>query len=71
MAANVGDEGGFSPPLSRFEDALDLLVSAIEVRQPDDLAIAPAVHTLSASSVAESTSSRTSGQCSFAKYALP
>ncbi len=30
-AANVGDEGGFSPPLSTFEDALDLLVSAIKV----------------------------------------
>ncbi|CAK0769659.1 phosphopyruvate hydratase eno2 [Coccomyxa viridis] len=29
-AANVGDEGGFSPPLSNFEDALDLLVSAIK-----------------------------------------
>ncbi|CAL5220022.1 g1968 [Coccomyxa viridis] len=29
-AANVGDEGGFSPPLSTFEDALDLLVSAIK-----------------------------------------
>ncbi|BDA47873.1 Enolase [Coccomyxa sp. Obi] len=29
-AANVGDEGGFSPPLSTFEEALDLLVSAIK-----------------------------------------
>lgn len=39
-AANVGDEGGFSPPLSNFEDALDLLVSAIKVRRPDDLIMA-------------------------------
>jgi len=31
-ATNVGDEGGFSPPLSKFEDALDLLVRAIKVR---------------------------------------
>lgn len=43
-AANVGDEGGFSPPLSTFEDALDLLVSAIQVRHPDGLISVPAVH---------------------------
>src|SRR3989344_1391289 len=28
-AANVGDEGGFAPPLNRAEEALDLLVKAI------------------------------------------
>ena len=39
-AANVGDEGGFSPPLSTFEDALDLLVSAIKVSHPDSVIFA-------------------------------
>ena len=29
-AINVGDEGGFAPPISRSEDALDLIVEAIE-----------------------------------------
>ena len=43
-AANVGDEGGFSPPLSTFEDALDLLVSAIQVSHPDGLILALALH---------------------------
>ena len=30
-AANVGDEGGFAPPLNSADQALDLLTSAIEV----------------------------------------
>ncbi|TET72535.1 phosphopyruvate hydratase [Candidatus Bathyarchaeota archaeon] len=29
-AINVGDEGGFSPPLSRPEEALDVIVKAVE-----------------------------------------
>ena len=29
-AINVGDEGGFSPPLSRPEEALDVIVEAVE-----------------------------------------
>jgi enolase len=50
-AANVGDEGGFAPPLATFEDALDLLVAAIEVNTPlmqpcvgPDGLFTPAVH---------------------------
>jgi len=27
----VGDEGGFAPPLAKFEEALDLLTDAIKV----------------------------------------
>ncbi|MEM4869755.1 MAG: phosphopyruvate hydratase, partial [Desulfurococcaceae archaeon] len=30
MAVNVGDEGGYAPPLEKTRDALDLLVKAIE-----------------------------------------
>ena len=30
LSTNVGDEGGFAPPIRRHEDALDLLVAAIE-----------------------------------------
>lgn len=29
-ATNVGDEGGFAPPIETFEDALDLLTTAID-----------------------------------------
>ncbi len=30
MAVNVGDEGGFAPPMSKTEEALDALIEAIE-----------------------------------------
>jgi enolase len=36
-AVNVGDEGGFAPPLERTDEALDILVSAIEERGYEDL----------------------------------
>ena len=44
-AANVGDEGGFSPPLSTFEDALDLLVSAIKVSHRNGIISATGAYT--------------------------
>jgi enolase len=33
-AINLADEGGFSPPLSTFKEALTLLVTAIQVSTP-------------------------------------
>ena len=43
LPATVGDEGGFAPPLARNEEALELIMSAIEAagyRPGDDVAIA-------------------------------
>ena len=36
-AINVGDEGGFSPPLSRPEEALDIIVEAVEEMGYEDI----------------------------------
>lgn len=43
LSTNVGDEGGFAPPLSTNREAVDLLIDAIEAsghRPGDDIAIA-------------------------------
>lgn len=49
-AANVGDEGGFAPPLNSADQALDLLTLAIEVKhgavQAFDGAHRPCIHLL-------------------------